>query len=69
GEDGDVQREYNRQREHLERNVQALKGSIDKASKRRFVHQAFSGWLNRENVVLTREINELRRKAKALALQ
>lgn len=25
--------------------------------------------LNRENVVLTREINELRRKAKALALQ
>lgn len=25
--------------------------------------------LNRENVVLTREINDLRRKAKALALQ
>lgn len=25
--------------------------------------------LNRENVVLTKEINELRRKAKALALQ
>lgn len=30
GEDGDVQREYNRQREHLERNVEALKSSIDK---------------------------------------
>lgn len=30
GEDGDVQKEYNRQREHLERNVEALKGSIDK---------------------------------------
>lgn len=32
GEDGDVQKEYNRQREHLERNVEALKGSIDKVS-------------------------------------
>lgn len=30
GEDGDVQREYNRQRKHLERNVEALKSSIDK---------------------------------------
>lgn len=30
GEDGDVQREYNRQRKHLERNVEALKSTIDK---------------------------------------
>lgn len=34
----------------------------------RMFHQDRSR-LNRENVVLTREINELRRKAKALALQ
>ncbi|CAM9162267.1 unnamed protein product [Pylaiella littoralis] len=66
GEDGDVQREYNRQRKHLERNVEALKSSIDKDM--RMFHQDRSR-LNRENVVLTREINDLRRKAKALSLQ
>lgn len=32
GQDGDVQREYNRERDHLEKNVEALKGSIDKVS-------------------------------------
>ncbi|CAM9245094.1 unnamed protein product [Scytosiphon promiscuus] len=66
GEDGDVQREYNRQRKHLERNVEALKSTIDKDM--RMFHQDRSR-LNRENVVLTREINDLRRKAKALSLQ
>lgn len=35
GEDGDVQREYNRQRKHLERNVEALKSSIDKVRQQR----------------------------------
>lgn len=30
GQSGDMQREYNRQRNNLERNVEALKGSIDK---------------------------------------
>ncbi|CAM9100917.1 unnamed protein product [Ectocarpus sp. 6 AP-2014] len=66
GEDGDVQREYNRQRKHLERNVEALKSSIDKDM--RMFHQDRSR-LNRENVMLTREINDLRRTAKALSLQ
>ncbi|CAB1110483.1 unnamed protein product [Ectocarpus sp. CCAP 1310/34] len=66
GEDGDVQREYNRHRKHLERNVEALKSSIDKDM--RMFHQDRSR-LNRENVMLTREINDLRRTAKALSLQ
>ncbi|CAM9286271.1 unnamed protein product, partial [Choristocarpus tenellus] len=81
GDENFLQEEYNRQREHLERNVEALKRNIDKAScKLRFCsllrlspdvhmfHQDRSR-LNRENVVLTREINELRRKAKSLALR
>lgn len=37
GQSGDMQREYNRQRNNLERNVEALKGSIDKVRACRYI--------------------------------
>ena len=37
GQSGDMQREYNRQRNNLERNVEALKGSIDKVRASRYI--------------------------------
>ncbi|CAM9359992.1 unnamed protein product, partial [Chrysoparadoxa australica] len=65
-QEGDMQKEYNRQREHLERNLEALKHNIENDMKRFHGDRAR---LNRESVVLTKEINELRREAKHLGLQ
>ncbi|CAM9243116.1 unnamed protein product [Phaeothamnion confervicola] len=62
---GNLQREYNRQREHLERNVEALKRSIEKDAS---MFHADKARLHRENVMLTGEINDLRRESKQLAL-
>ena len=69
----EVQHEYNRQREHLERNVEALRRNIAKDVKMYLDDHAR---LMRESVVLTQEMNQLRReshelkrKAKAQNLQ
>jgi hypothetical protein len=64
--ENDTQKEYNRQREHLERSVGALKHSIAKDMR---IYASDRSRLHRENVILTKEINDLRREAKILALQ
>ena len=65
GEEG-VQTQYNRQREHLERSVESLKRKMAKDVD---LHSSDHGRLTRENVALTKEINELRRERKDLDLQ
>merc|ERR1711871_1676701 len=59
----DLQQEYNRQREHLERNVEALKRNIGKDLDMFMKDHAR---LKRESVGLTEEMNQLRREAKLL---
>jgi len=54
-----VQREYNRQREYLEKSVESLKRKLSKDLK---THQADKMRLLRESVDLTNEINTLRRE-------
>jgi len=55
----DIQKEHNRQREFLERSVAGLRGKLDRTSKK--AGEDTSLVMN-ENVVLIREINELRRE-------
>eukprot|EP00753_Platysulcus_tardus_P007913 PLAT15528.6.p1 GENE.PLAT15528.6~~PLAT15528.6.p1 ORF type:complete len:1283 (+),score=804.90 PLAT15528.6:80-3928(+) len=56
---GDPQREYNRQREYLEKSVESLKRKLAKDMQ---LHRNDRMRLMRENVALTKEINELRRE-------
>uniref|UniRef100_A0A7S2RY67 WD repeat-containing protein 65 n=1 Tax=Mucochytrium quahogii TaxID=96639 RepID=A0A7S2RY67_9STRA len=58
-----VQREYNRQREYLEKSVESLKRKLTKDMK---MHQADKMRLLRESVDLTNEINTLRRELHSL---
>ncbi|KAM9501173.1 cilia- and flagella-associated protein 57 [Clarias gariepinus] len=57
GMDADVQREYGRQREHMERNMDSLRKRLAKDIK---VHEAKNIKLMKENVTLIKEINDLR---------
>eukprot|EP00930_Biecheleria_cincta_P056908 TRINITY_DN42926_c0_g1_i1.p1 TRINITY_DN42926_c0_g1~~TRINITY_DN42926_c0_g1_i1.p1 ORF type:complete len:1216 (-),score=324.29 TRINITY_DN42926_c0_g1_i1:285-3932(-) len=57
--DSDIQREYNRQREYLEKSVDSLKKKLLKDSD---VHRQDNTRILQENVSLIREINELRRE-------
>ncbi|KAF5888302.1 cilia- and flagella-associated protein 57, partial [Clarias magur] len=57
GMDADVQREYGRQREHMERNMDSLKRRLAKDIK---VHEAKNIKLMKENISLIKEINDLR---------
>lgn len=57
--EADVQREYNRQREYLEKTVESLKRKLAKDME---MHRNDNMRLMRENVVLTGEINDLRRE-------
>mmetsp|Transcript_15479 Transcript_15479/g.20078 ORF Transcript_15479/g.20078 Transcript_15479/m.20078 type:complete len:216 (+) Transcript_15479:2395-3042(+) len=67
GEGGvDPQMEYNREREHLERNVEALKKKMNKDMDMLMGDHAR---LTREGVNLTEEMNLLRREAKILRRQ
>ena len=61
GADADLQREYNRQREYLEKSVECLKRKLAKDTK---MHHVENARLMRENVSLLREINDLRRSKK-----
>ncbi|XP_058408125.1 cilia- and flagella-associated protein 57 isoform X2 [Diceros bicornis minor] len=57
----DLQQEYARQREHLERNLATLKKKVVKESE---LHRADYVRIMQENVSLIKEINELRRELK-----
>uniref|UniRef100_A0A8C3TAC3 Cilia- and flagella-associated protein 57 n=1 Tax=Chelydra serpentina TaxID=8475 RepID=A0A8C3TAC3_CHESE len=61
GVDTDLQQEYTRQREHLERNLATLKKKVVKESE---IHRADNVRIMQENVSLIKEINELRRELK-----
>jgi len=57
--DSDIQREYNRQRDYLEKSVESLKKKLLKDSE---VHRQDNMRILQENVALIREINDLRRE-------
>jgi len=59
----DIQKEYNRQRDYLEKTVESLKRKL---SKDMDLHKTDSTRIMHENVALIKEINELRREIKAL---
>ncbi|KXJ18311.1 cilia- and flagella-associated protein 57 [Exaiptasia diaphana] len=61
GVDADIQREYARQREHLERSVASLRKKLTKDSE---IHRADNVRIMQENVTLIKEINDLRRELK-----
>jgi hypothetical protein len=60
--DEDIQKEYNRQREYLERSVESLKRKLHKDME---LHRTDNMRIMQENVSLIKEINELRREIKA----
>jgi len=57
--DADIQREYNRQRDYLDKSVESLKRKLLKDSE---VHRQDNTRILQENVQLIREINELRKE-------
>merc|ERR1719243_263761 len=57
--DTDMQKEYNRQRDYLEKSVDSLKRKLQKDSE---VHRIDNMRIMQENVSLIREINDLRRE-------
>ncbi len=59
--DVDIQAEYSRQREYLERNLDSIKRKLSKDST---LHKAENRRIIEENVSLIKEINELRRELK-----
>ncbi|KAM4721643.1 cilia- and flagella-associated protein 57 [Rhinophrynus dorsalis] len=61
GVDADIQQEYARQREHLERSLSTLQKKLVKDTE---IHRAENVRMMQENVTLIKEINELRRELK-----
>merc|ERR1719436_1150017 len=61
--DTDMQKEYNRQRDYLEKSVDSLKRKLEKDSQ---AHRIDNMRIMQENVTLIREINDLRREINAL---
>eukprot|EP01012_Entosiphon_sulcatum_P014150 TRINITY_DN1923_c0_g1_i1.p1 TRINITY_DN1923_c0_g1~~TRINITY_DN1923_c0_g1_i1.p1 ORF type:complete len:1205 (+),score=349.53 TRINITY_DN1923_c0_g1_i1:90-3704(+) len=59
----DLQKEYNRQRDYLEKTVESLKRKLVKDADG---HKQDTNRIMNENVILIREINELRREIKML---
>ena len=57
--DTDIAREYNRQREYLEKSVESLQRKLTKDSE---VHRQDNMRIMQENVSLIRENNDLRRR-------
>ncbi|XP_028390638.1 cilia- and flagella-associated protein 57-like [Dendronephthya gigantea] len=64
--DADIQREYARQREHLERSVASLRKKLEKDNE---IHRADNVRIMQENVSLIKEINDLRRELKIARTQ
>ena len=61
--DPEVQQEYNRQREHLERTVATLRSKLAKEDKS---HKSDNVRIMQENVALIGEINLLRKELKGI---
>merc|ERR1712151_195096 len=61
--DTDMQKEYNRQRDYLEKSVDSLKRKLEKDSQ---AHRIDNMRIMQENVTLITEINHLRREINAL---
>merc|ERR1712070_672908 len=57
--DQDIQKEYQRQKEYLEKSVESLKRKLQKDSE---VHRQDNMRIMQENVSLIREINDLRKE-------
>ncbi|KAK7099818.1 cilia- and flagella-associated protein 57-like [Littorina saxatilis] len=57
----DIQKEFSRQKEHLERSVASLRKKLEKDSE---IHKADNVRIMQENVSLIKEINDLRRELK-----
>uniref|UniRef100_A0A8K9XIH5 Cilia and flagella associated protein 57 n=1 Tax=Oncorhynchus mykiss TaxID=8022 RepID=A0A8K9XIH5_ONCMY len=66
GVDAEVQREYARHREHLERNVASLKRKLAKDG---VVHHADNVKIMQENATLIKEINDLRKELRLVRSQ
>lgn len=66
GVDTDIQKEYARQREHLERSVASLRKKLAKDTE---IHRADNVRIMQENVMLIKEINDLRRELKIARVQ
>eukprot|EP00163_Fabomonas_tropica_P019041 TRINITY_DN334_c0_g1_i4.p1 TRINITY_DN334_c0_g1~~TRINITY_DN334_c0_g1_i4.p1 ORF type:complete len:1057 (+),score=414.00 TRINITY_DN334_c0_g1_i4:945-4115(+) len=66
GMDIDIQKEYSRQREYLEKNLESLKRKLAKDSK---LHKSDNMRIMQENVALIKEINELRREIRTILQQ
>jgi len=66
GVDADIQKEYARQREHLERSVASLRKKLAKDTE---IHRADNVRVMQENVTLIKEINDLRRELKVARTQ
>merc|ERR1711893_53755 len=64
--DADIQKEYSRQREHLERSVASLRKKLSKDTE---IHRADNVRIMQENVSLIKEINDLRRELKIARTQ
>ena len=64
--DEDVQKEYNRQREYLEKSVENLKRKLAKDTD---LHRYEATRFMQENASLIKEINDLRREIKMLKAQ
>ncbi|XP_025110126.1 cilia- and flagella-associated protein 57-like [Pomacea canaliculata] len=59
--DADIQKEFGRQKEHLERSVASLRKKLEKDSE---IHKADNVRIMQENVMLIKEINDLRKEVK-----
>merc|ERR1712054_57962 len=59
--EADIQKEYNRQRDYLEKSVESLKRKLNKNME---LHRSDNQRMMQENVSLIKEINELRREIK-----
>ncbi|KAH9523432.1 Cilia- and flagella-associated protein 57 [Bulinus truncatus] len=57
--DADIQKEFSRQKEHLERSVASLRKKLEKDSE---IHKADNVRIMQENVTLIKEINDLRKE-------
>ena len=61
--DPDIQQEYNRQRDHLERTVATLRSKLAKEDKS---HKSDNVRIMQENVALIGEINQLRKELRGM---
>ena len=66
GEEAGPQKQYNRDREQMERSIDALRKSLRTDAQ---MHKRDLSKMMRENVMLTKEMNDLRKESKTMKLQ